>query len=388
MSDKKLKIVAVGGAGAMGRHAMRTLARLGTADLLAIADIDVGRARRLADEIGEPALSLELDATDPVAMRTTFEDYEVVINTMGPFAKFARPILAAAIQSRCHYFDIGDDWQSTVDAYEFDARARAEDLHVVIGLGGSPGTTNLCAVIAHSRLDRVDDLFTGWKLSAAVTVDEPDYPTTGNHSAAVEHWLLQCSGTIRTWDKGSLVDSEPLQPVELDFPGIGPAVAYTMGHPEPVTLPRYFPDVKRSVNLQSGPEWIVEYLRSVATRYDRGEVTLREGAALLADPPRPAERGARDLLPVIWALAVGTKDGRPASVAVSPTTHPAGAMGGNTGLPLAIGVELLRRGQLRDVGVHAPEAAIDPAQFFDLLGPLTEPGLTGANLLAIDETVR
>ena len=82
----------------------------------------------------------------------------------------------------------------------------------------------------------------------------------------------------------------------------------------------------------------------------------------------------------------GEKDGEPWRVAVYPRSfHPA-KMGGNTGIPLAIGVELLRRGELLETGVHAPETAIEPRSFFDLLAPLTDDGLANADdLLAVVE---
>jgi short subunit dehydrogenase-like uncharacterized protein len=44
--------------------------------------------------------------------------------SMGPFSLSARPILEAAIECGCDYMDIDDDWESTLAAFELDARAR------------------------------------------------------------------------------------------------------------------------------------------------------------------------------------------------------------------------------------------------------------------------
>lgn len=362
----------------MGRWAVRTIAHLQCASVLTVADIDVDRARRTSDSVGAPCRPLALDVTDVSAMETAFAEHDVVVNTMGPFATFAGPIIRAAVEAGCHYLDINDDWQPTLDAFDLDARARANGQHVVVGLGGSPGVTNLCAVLAAEQLDHVDELHTGWKVSAASIVDEPEFPAPTT-SAATEHWVHQCSGPIRAWLDGGYGNVAPVAPIELDFPGRGRVVAYTMGHPEPITLPRKYPELKRALNLQSGPAWLLDLLRSVGDQHGAGALTLREAAEQIANHPRPAERGPRDPLPIEWALAIGQKDGFRRSVAVYPRHfHPA-RMGGNTSVPLAIGVELLRRGDLIDTGVHAPETAVPPRAFFDLLAPLTDPSLTSCD---------
>ena len=98
--DDHFTVVVVGGAGGMGRHAVRALARLGTADRILIADLDIDRAQRLADEVGPTATATELDATDPVAMHHVFTGCNIVLNTMGPFARFGTPDTARGPRRR------------------------------------------------------------------------------------------------------------------------------------------------------------------------------------------------------------------------------------------------------------------------------------------------
>jgi threonine dehydrogenase-like Zn-dependent dehydrogenase len=102
MTDTKAPlgtVLIVGGAGAMGRWAVRGIARLGSAERLLIADIDLARAEQVAKEVGGPCAAIRLDATDTEAMKAAFADCDVILNTMGPFSKFARPILEAAIDT-------------------------------------------------------------------------------------------------------------------------------------------------------------------------------------------------------------------------------------------------------------------------------------------------
>jgi saccharopine dehydrogenase-like NADP-dependent oxidoreductase len=374
-------VIVVGGAGGMGRYSVRNIAKLENIGRLMIADRNVEYAQRLADEVGPPCEVLELDATDEAALRAAFADCDAVCNTMGPFSLFARPIQTAALESGCHYLDIDDDWQSTVEAFELDDLAKDNGVAAIIGIGGSPGFTNLMALLAIEDLDQADAIYTGWSLTGAVTEEEPDYPATAPASAAVEHWLLQCSGTIRIWDGGEHVDAVPVEPLVLDIPGFGEQTVYSMGHPEPITLPQSVPGLRRSMNVQTGPVWLFEHLRNVAADYTAGRVTLAEGAELLTRPPRP-ERSAKDpnaapkkYLPHAWSLAQGTRGGEPHSVMVYMTAFPHGQMGGNTGVPLAIGLELLRQGKVTGTGVLSPEAAIDPHDFIELYARFVEPPL-------------
>lgn len=383
MGDDGLRVIVVGGAGGMGRWAVRSIAQLGSASVLTVADLDAERAQTLCAEVGDPAVALRLDVTDRAGLLEAFGSHDVVVNTMGPFATFVRPIVSAAIDAGCHYLDIDDDWQPTVALFDLDDDVRRAGLHVVTGLGGSPGVTNLCAVMAADELDVVHELHTGWKLSGARVIEETAFPPKGA-SAASEHWLHQCSEPIRAWDEGAPAWLPPVERVELDFPGVGPAVAYTMGHPEPITLPRKYPGLRRSLNLQVGPSWLMDHLRETGRSYHEGRLTLHEGAELLVSPVRPEHEEPRSLLPIEWALAIGERHGAPRSVAVYPLHWHPGLMGGNTGAPVAVGVELLRRGQLADVGVHAPETIVDPRQFFDLLAPLIDNALRGTDdLIAV-----
>lgn len=361
-----LTVVIVGGAGAMGRWAVRYIAKLGSAARLLIADIDVARAQQIVDEVGGPCEAVQLDATDGSALRAVFAGCDVVLNTMGPFSLFARPILEAALECRCDYLDIDDDWESTLEAFEYDARAQAQGCRVVKGIGGSPGVSNLAAMVAVHRLDSVHEIITGWSMGGAVVEDDPAYTEGASTGAAVEHWLIQLSGTIRGWRDGKEQEVDPLRPVDFEYPGIGPVRAYTVGHPEALTLPRNVPGIVTSMNVMSGPDWLFDHARTVAAAYDAGTITLAEGARQLENFTPPARRAPRDPLAAVWALARGERDGKPMSISVQPHAVPPGKMGGGTGAALAIGLELLRRGAITTPGVHAPESTIDPADFFAL----------------------
>lgn len=410
-------VIALGGCGEMGRCAVRTALQFPNVDRIVIADRNKSRAVALARECGEKAGAYAVDVSDPSALRKLLKQADVVLNTVGPFYRFGVPILEAAIESRCHYLDINDDWEPTLKMLELNEAAENAGITAVVGIGASPGISNLLAVQAAGELDQIDDLMTGWGLGD----DSEDFasPADGEVSAAMVHWMHQCSGMIRVHRNGHLVNTSPLERVEFDYPGIGPGVGWTLGHPEPITLPRRMPGLKTSLNVMVMPDWIIDMVRWASQEIDHGHISVANAAAVLQGLPpvhagghklpnqfavpylfrrawtrvkrlvSPKRRSVQRLpgasaIPELFALARGRKNGKEHCVGATIASTPAGGMGGVTGVPLAVGLKLLVEGRIAARGVHAPEACIDPAVFFDALAPLCSPPLEdGRSLVSI-----
>jgi len=80
-------------------------------------------------------------------------------------------------------------------------------------------------------------------------------------------------------------------------------------------------------------------------------------------------------VPLLFVLAKGKKRDSDKSVALTVSAIPvsslegASLMGAVTGIPFAVGLKMLCEGKITKPGVLAPEAAIDPDEFFDELLP-------------------
>jgi saccharopine dehydrogenase-like NADP-dependent oxidoreductase len=386
-----MKVIALGGSGGMGRFAVRAAVGLDFTTDVVVADLDGDRAAALVASCGAKARAIAIDVADGAALEALLSEADVVLNTVGPFFRFGLPILRAAIAAHCHYLDINDDWEPTLEMLALDAEARAAGITAIVGMGASPGVSNLLAVSAMRELDTVDDLVTGWGLGGTGAGDERsergETPAAGPESdagrpnAALVHWMHQCSGTIRIYRNGGFVDVPPVEEIELDYPGIGRAAAWTVGHPEPVTLASFRPGLRSSCNVMVAPRPLIEIVRGVAREIDAGRLDAEQAAALLAQPAgsgdgrgRRASQGepptqSEPRLPPLFALASGTHEGKPARVGAMVLGMPAGGMGGSTGVPLALGLSLFAKGQIERRGVFAPEGAIEPDSFFDALAP-------------------
>ena len=397
-----MRVVALGGAGDMGRYVVRTAVKYDFVDEIVVADLELAAAERVAGRTGSKARAVAVDAADPAGLRDLLRGADVVLNTVGPFYRFGVPILEAAIDAGCHYLDICDDWEPTLAMLELDSRARNAGVTAIVGVGASPGVSNLLAAKAISRLDAVEEVITGWGLSGTDTESEEDTggeegETRGSEahqpSAAIVHWMHQCSGTIRVRRSGRFEDVKPVQEMLIDYPGIGVGTAWSVGHPEAVTLPLTYTEIQNSTNVMVGPRFLIEAVRALGAAIDTGDLSVEEAAIQMAGPVPPelreaeaSERGGVRL-PPLFALARGRRGGESVDVGALVLGMPAGGMGGATGVPLAVGLSLFAQGRLEKRGVFAPEGIIDPDADFDALAPLCSPAFgSGRELLAITES--
>ena len=371
------RVLVIGGAGEMGAYACEVLSKADEVREVVVADRDGAKATALAAQLGPKATALALDLSEGTALAEALTDSDIVLNTAGPFYRFGREVLSAAIATRTDYVDICDDWEPTLEMLELDDAARAAGVTAVIGMGASPGTSNLLAVLAMDECDTVDRLYTSWRASAAHFPRAAEGQEFADATAAIEHWVHNCTEPIKIWRDGGLVDAVALQERRLSYPGRGEDAVWVCGHPEPLTVPRTRPEIRESLNVMSARRGLMDAISGIAERVRAGELDVRQASEELLRAPNVSGKaaGAPPNLPAnIFAIAEGTKDGKRIRVGAQALVQPEGNMGEMTGIPLAVATIMMARGQVNAPGVHGPEGAIDPRIFFtDLSKFATEP---------------
>lgn len=373
-----MKLLALGGSGNMGRTAVKTILEMGNVDELIVADNDAVRINSFVEETKDRRVGARvIDVTDTEALEVLMGEVDVVMNTIGPYYRFGVPIVQAAIRTGRHYTDINDDYRPTEEVLKMDDQARAADITVLIGMGASPGLTNILARHAANQLDTVDYIQTAWGSTGGVL--EPrsrigPRPQGGRIDAATVHFLNCASWKIPLFQDGKFIEVLPLEDgEEVTFPN-GKGFFYYIGHAEPVTLPRFIKGLSGACNLFGswfGPEGY-DVLRSLGARIRARELTPEEAASLFAGelyerlmmrPDVPQDTG-----PVVGGLhasAAGKKAGKKMRYGFGLKTSPPGDMAGVTGIPLAIATDMLIKGEITRRGILAPEACIDPLPFFE-----------------------
>ncbi|MGW4248314.1 saccharopine dehydrogenase family protein, partial [Nocardia sp. NPDC004722] len=282
-----MRVLALGGAGAMGAAAVETATRLLGVERIVIGDRDGAAAQAAARRYCDarvPVSALTVDVTHGPALRDALTQVDLVLNTVGPYYRFGRMVLRAAIDTGTHYLDICDDWEPTLDMLDLDEQARTAGVCAVVGMGASPGVSNLLAALAAAELDTVIDAYTAWPVDVPDTGGEELLCAGERPSAAAVHWMRQSSGAISAVAAGRLTAQRPLRPVTLTLPGGRRGTAYTVGHPEPITLQRSLNPVGDAANLMVVTPWTLGYLEVLRRDIDAGLLTDETAAAQLSRP--------------------------------------------------------------------------------------------------------
>ena len=153
------KVVVLGGCGAVGSVAVKALAGHDLVSQVVIADANETRGKVLAGQLGEKVSFVPLDAGEPQSIRRAIEGAKVALNCVGPFYKTVKTILKTVVDARIDYVDICDDVDVTLELLDDSSEVEAAGVTALIGMGSSPGATNLLAKLAATTLlDETDSI--------------------------------------------------------------------------------------------------------------------------------------------------------------------------------------------------------------------------------------
>ena len=384
-----MKILALGGSGGMGRFAVRSLINHKAIKKIYIADLNGSSAKDFALNFDDRVEGLELDITDNIALINKMSKVDIVINTTGPFFKFAEPVLRAALETKTHYFDICDDWEPTEKMLLLNNDKRSSEITGIIGLGASPGLTNILAYLAILELDEVSKVYTGWNISGAKPEDKSSQKGV---NAAMVHGIEQVTGYVKVFKNGKYEMVRPLEEVVINYPKIGKKRANIFGHHEAISFPYYYPNIKDSLNLMHGGEkGLVGILKFIRLLIEIKLISKNIAAKIFTwlNNLSSSETEKNDLfdLPSVYGYAEGRKDNKNFSVGVTFDDSIQNlSMGEATSLPLACGVKMFLDGVISQRGIHAPESGIiDPEIFLDYFAKEIGNGVELSPLIVINE---
>lgn len=136
--SQRLDVALFGATGFTGRLTARALAeRAGPALRWAIAGRDRAKLERVRDEIvrqgGQtPEALLEARVEDPASLERLAASARVVATTVGPYAEYGEPVVAACVRGGAHYADItGEPAFVTRCLERYHAAARKRGLRIV-----------------------------------------------------------------------------------------------------------------------------------------------------------------------------------------------------------------------------------------------------------------
>ncbi|MFO1237901.1 MAG: saccharopine dehydrogenase NADP-binding domain-containing protein [Alphaproteobacteria bacterium] len=389
------RVLILGGAGAIGSRTIGAALACSAAHEIVVADLSLDAAAKAAAHHPGRAVPLQLDVFDETALRAAMRGVDAVLNCAGPFYRTSLPCLKAAIAEKRIYLDVCDGWDTTREALALDGAAREAGIPAVIGLGASPGITNLLARIAAAELDRCDEIVTGVNLDPGAPVGGVGAP------GRAVHWLRQLGGEVEVWRGGKRAPVDALQILRLDLPGTGARALHLIGHPEPLTLPRTLGGLADASHVLALDRAEAALAEGLSERVAAGKLTPDRAAQMVAEPGRrPLDLRLRVLAaglgrrrtdtPPLFAYAAGMRHGRRRRVAAWITRLPQGGAAGAAAAALAVGMELALLHRMNRNGVSAPEDIVDPHVFFEEFAAAATPRGTAPSPLiqiASDEEV-
>ena len=371
-----MKIIVLGGCGAVGTVAVQTLLESGVFSEIVIGDINEEKAKDLASACSSDAVSaIRIDADDTAGIRAAIDGSTVVLNCVGPFYRYGPPILRTAISAGIDYVDVCDDFDATELYLAMDGEAKRADVAALIGMGSSPGIANvLVRFCAEDLLDRVESIDI-YHAHGGEAFEGP---------AVVKHRIHSMQVPIPVFVDGQFkrlnLFEEAGRAFEetTEFADVGTYNVYLYPHPETITLPRYIQGVSRVTNLGLVlPPAYAELIKGVVRLGITGEdpidvnglpvVPLEFAVSyILSQRARlTREAGLTEPMGCLKIVVKGEKGGGTHTYIFSMSSRGHG-MGEGTGIPAALGAILMAQGKIREKGVLPPEACVVPMELMEL----------------------
>jgi len=354
MAEAQLSVAVLGAAGTIAPAIVHDLAVSDEVASMALLDLDPGKATAVAEEHGHgKASAARVDARDVSALADaiTGAGAGVLLNTAS--YRINLDAMRACLRAGCHYLDLGGLYRVTHDQLGLGGEFERAGRLAVLGIGSSPGKTNLMAAEAVRRM-------------GAGGIDSIDIFAAGRDPAAPADGRLRPPYAIQTLideltlapvvlEDGHAVEIEPLSPggiVDYGDPiGSGETI-YTL-HSELATFGESFGCKRASFRLSLAPALLARLKELAGGGPDDIVVAAREAASPSAETVS------------VHLVRVAAADGR--AISARAITRPHFGLGGSvvsTAAPAAACVRLFARGVLTATGAHPPERCIDPGLMF------------------------
>jgi len=355
-----MRVIVLGGCGAQGTFATKELITFDEFSEVTVGDYNIEKAKKLASELKSDKVDVrKIDVREENELVKLMKEFDIVVNCVGPFYMYGFKVLKAAVKAGRDYVDICDDFDATIKMLELDEEAKDAGMIAVIGMGASPGITNVLSVYYATMLDRVDEIRHYWVVDSS---HDPEGQAVMYHAA---HGL---TGRVPQYIDGKLV----YVPAGSGFEKVrllsGEAEVVYYGHPEPVTLPKYIEGVRTVMNkggfLPSSDFKIFRLLSRLglfSTKGVRGISPRKLTVYILTRLTAHSElkEGTRTAMRI---EVRGEEKGEETIYAADLWGH----MGPATGLPAALVALMIARKNIEAKGVLPPEACVDPEIFLEL----------------------
>ncbi|MDH5390881.1 MAG: saccharopine dehydrogenase NADP-binding domain-containing protein [Candidatus Bathyarchaeota archaeon] len=364
-----MKVLILGGAGSMALATIRDFLEFDSSEVseLVIADISYEKVKKRADELPSQKVSPAFcDVTDYANLVKLMKGHDVVIDETNIPGVLR---LKAALEAGVHIIDLGTWSKDTLEQLKLDGEFEKAGLTAILGLGSSPGITNLYSRYIVDKLDTAESIHLSFAYaeSTKATLFVP-------FAGAIEEF----TNDVMIFQDGKHVELPPQSGQEdARFPDpIGVRRLMYVPHPEVATFPIYFKEKEiKNVSVKAG--FVPEFVEKINFLIDLGLLSREPMKvkdttvvpedivmACISKLPQPAEQIDYGCT---RAVIKGEKSGEKLEYTAELFSHPYPGLTGvqhRTGHSPAIGARMIKRGEIKRRGVFPPEVGINPKKFF------------------------
>lgn len=369
------KVIVLGGCGAVGSVAVKTLAAQDMFAQVVIGDWNIAKAEAMAKDLGPKVSAVKVNAENSESIKAAVKGFDIVLNCVGPFYNTVKIILSAVIELGINYVDICDDVDVTIDILKMDRQAKAAGISAVIGMGNSPGISNLLGKFAAENLLDETDAIDIYHAHGGELIEGEGVIAHRFHCMTIDVPMF-LDGKL-TYVKYFGPDGIALRQ-SFEFPILGEVPLYPYPHPEQVTMPRYIKTRQVTNKGSVIPNEYYNLTRDLCglglaskepldvkgvkvTPYDFAMAfIIKQRERILKETNFGKQRGCLSI------LVKGKKDGKYREYRFHLASR-SEAIGEGTGIPAALGVILMQQGKISTKGVQPPEGCINPTDLLALV---------------------
>lgn len=367
-----MKVLVLGGAGSMAYATIRDLMEIDIEEVskVVIADRYYEKVKKVADEFESGKLTPAwIDVTDHAKLVKLMNGFDVVLDETGTIPV---GILKAALETRVHLINLGvaaDEGEQCMDMSDEFEKA---GLTAILGLGSSPGITNLMAKALIDKLDTVKTIEVSF---AYASLGRSTLPLKVPFLGALDEFFTK----PLVFRDGQFVELPPQSGLEdIQYPEpIGIRKSFYVPHEEVWGFPVSFEDKGiKNVTVKAGftPDFVekVNFLIGLGIISEEplkvNDATVAPMDVLTACLAKlPPEQGEVVDYGCSRVIARGRGGGEELEYTALMFNRPYRGLTNaqhRTGHSPSIGARMLFRGEIKKRGVFLPEMVIEPKLFF------------------------
>ncbi len=378
-----MTVLVLGASGQIGAYTVQDLIEFcGEKDVVA-SSRKMANVKKAMDDLklGKKVKLLELDANDVPKVLETIKKEKVTSVVNCAWYQTNLGVMDACLKGGATYTDLGGFFDTCLKQIDLHKKWKDAGINATIGLGSTPGMTNVAGAAGAKRLDSVDsiDIVCAW--GNTLPVKEAGWP-----GYSIRTVLDEFTQQSVQWINGKYEKQEILSGVtDVQMPEpIGKVKAYFIKHSEPATMGKYlkaknctfrigFPahDMNTFLTLRAlgfADEKPLEAGGAKVSPLDYLTAMYQKGVADARGAP-PKEKFEYDMFRIDCQ---GKKDGMPKTVTYFIITWNDPERGvssaRDTAVPPAIVAHWQHTKRIKEAGVFPAEATVEPEAFFKELG--------------------